>query len=503
PYTLKPLLAKEMPLITDNGLSYLIKLKEDVYYHPHQALSSKRKVKAQDFINQMKRLAYLPTQSNGWWIFSGKIKGLDEFRKAAKDLKDFENLKVEGLAALDDHTLQIKLTAPYPQLLYALAMSFAAPAPMELIKFYDNDFSQEPVGTGPFIFKKWEKNLSLALEANPNYHQQTYPKTGDRFAYENKLLKDAGKKLPFVKGVKFHIMKEAGPRMQNFLSRNIDLVTLTKDYFQMALNHQGELSKEFKSQKIQLQIAPTLTYWWLSFNMRDKILGKNLKLRQAIAHAVDNQKLIKLFTNNIGQKANSIYPPGIPGYDPSAELPYEHNSAKAKALLKAAGYPEGKGLPVFNYDVRGSGAVSRQMGEFIKSELQKIGIEINVVINTFPGFLNKARTGQLQFWQGGWAMDYPDAENIIQLLTTQNHPPGPNTAYYSNPKVDALYGKIMSAKKTEDQYSIMQKVEKEVNQELPWIMQYYSRNYVLYHQYVKNFRQSDLLYNTFKYIRLD
>ena len=502
PYSLKPLTAKEMPLITDNGLTYTIKLKENIFYHPHNAFNGKRELIAQDFVNQIKRIAFAPTESPAWWLFTDKIKGLNSFRKNVKTLKDFKSSKVEGLKALDKYTLQIKLSESYPQILYALAMSFTAPAPMELIEFYKNDFSQHPIGTGPFIFKEWNKNLSIELNANKNYHPNTYPKVGDRQAYERNLLKDAGKQIPFIDGIKFHVIREAQPRMQNFLKGNIDFVGLTKDYFQMALNYQGQLNKDFKKKNIGLQITPTLTYWWLAFNMTDPVLGKNLNLRKAIAHAINNEKLIDLFTNNIGLKANSIFPPGIDGYSPSSELPYSYDIEKAKQFLKEAGHPNGKGLPKFSYDVRGSSSISRQMGEFVKSELAKIGIKIDLVINTFPGFLNKAQTGQLQFWQGGWTMDYPDAENIAQLLITPNHPPGPNSSYYSNPKVDKLYKELTQLKLGSDPSQIMEKIQNEVNNDLPWIMQYYARNYVLYHQRVKNFRQSDVIFNIYKYLRL-
>lgn len=503
PYTLKPLTAAEMPLVTDGGKTYTVKIKKGIYFHPHDAFKGKRELQAKDFITQIKRIAYLPTQSKGWWLFDDKIIGLDEFREKAKSLEDFFSLPVPGLKVLDDHTLQIKLKEPYPQLNFALAMSFTAPAPAELVKFFKNDLSVYPIGTGPFLFSEWNKNLSITLKANPLYHEQTYPKTGDRFAYENKLLEDAGKKIPFLDGVKFHVMKEASPRMQSFQTKKIDYVTLSKDYFQMALNYQGELSDEFKKQKIQLQAVPTLTYWWLAFNMKDEVVGKNLKLRQAIAHAIDNERLIELFTHNVAQKANSIYPPGIPGYDPSAELPYKYDPKKAKELLAQAGFPEGKGLPVLNYDIRGNSTVSRQMGEFIKSELEKIGVEIKVIVNTFPGFLKKAENGNLQFWQGGWSLDYPDVQNIIQLLSSGNHPPGPNTAFYSHPEVDRIYKKVSTQQGMEPPIEEMKQVESLVHKDLPWVMQYYSRNYVLYHQRVKNFRPSDLIYNSMKYIRLD
>ncbi len=505
PYQLKPLLAKEMPTVKDGGLTYTIRIKKNIRYHDSPAFKgNKRYVTAQDFVDSIKRLAFKSTRSNGWWLFDGKILGLNKFRAEAKnDIKKFFSIKVEGLTAKDDHTLVIKLVKPYPQLTYALAMAFTTPISKEVIKYYKNDLTQFGIGTGPYKLDSWKKNSHLKLLKNEFYHQSRYPAKGDRFAYENDLLKDAGEKLPFINQINFKIIKEAQTRWLNFKSGNIDLMVLTKDHFSLALDATGKLNQEFIEQKIKLQIAPTLTYWWLAFNMQSKYLGQNKLLRKAIAHAVNIDEYIEKFTNNIGLRANSIFPPGVPGYSPNNKLPYKHDIEMAKKILAKAGYPGGKGLPVFAYDVRGSTTVSRQMGEFIKKELAKVGIQIKVNLNSFPGFLNKARTGQLEMWPGGWAMDYPDPENVIQLLISKNHPPGPNATFYSNQKVDALYNKLFSAKNQEDVLKITKSVNDIVAEELPWVMQYYSRNYILHHGHLKNFRQSDLITNNFKYLKLD
>ena len=505
PYQLKPLLARELPIVEENGLKYTIKLKKNIEYHPHPSFNNKKRfVIAQDFINHIKRLAFKPTKANGWWLFENKIVGLDTFRKKAKkDLSNFFSLKVKGLEAADDHTLVIRLKRKYPQLKYALAMAFTTPMPRELIEFQKNDFSQIAIGTGPYILQNWVKSSSLTLKRNKNYHTLLYPSKGDRISYEKNLLVDSGKKLPFIDTLKFHIMEQAQTRWLNFLKGNIDLIVLTKDHFSLALDSSGKINKEFKDKGVKLQIAPTLTYWWLSFNMTHPILGKNLLLRSAIAHAIDIDEYINSFTNNIALKANSIYPPGVFGYTPTNKLPYTFNKNKAKELLAKAGYPDGKGLPVFNYDVRGSTTVSRQMGEYIKKELEKIGIKINLVLNTFPKFLNKARTGQLQIWQGGWSMDYPDPENVIQLLSTKNHPPGPNSSYFSNTEVDSLYNALFEVNNKKELIQITNKVQKIVTERIPWVMQFYSRNYILHHDKIRNFRQSDLINNNFKYLRIE
>lgn len=504
PYQLKPLLAESFPKIENDGKKYTIKIKRGVFYHTNPAFKNeKREVVAQDFINQIKRIAYKPTQSNGWWLFSNKVKGLDEFREKTKDLKQFLNSEVSGLQAPDKYTLVIELKDIFPQLIHALAMAFTTPVATEVIQKYDNNLNLNTVGTGPYMLKKWNPNNTLTLIRNPYYHVVKYPSDGDSVAHEKKLLKDTNKKLPFIEKITFHIMKEAQTRWLNFLQGNIDVITLSKDHFPLALNKSGGLKSEITEKNIRLEIAPTLTFWWLAFNMTDPLLGKNLLLRKAIAHAVDTDRYIKDFTNNIGLKANSIFPPGIVGYSPSTKTSFNADKNTARELLKKAGFPNGEGLPVIQYDVRGASTVARQMGEFIQKELAEVGIKINVNTNSFSGFLNKARTGQLQMWQGGWAMDYPDPENVVQLLTTKNHPPGPNSTYFSDPEVDKLYEKLSKTIDTNRQKELTSEVEQIIDQKLPWVMQYYTRNYILLHQRVKNFRQSDLIRNYIKYLRVN
>ncbi len=504
PYTLQPLLADGMPLISNHGKTYTIKIKKNIRYHDHPTFNGKpRYVRSIDFVNQIKRLAFIPTRSTGWWLFDGKIKGINKFRsKAGQQFGKFFTTNVAGLKTPDDHTLVINLTTSYPQMMFALAMSFTSPLPREIIEFYDNNLSQNIVGTGPFIFQEWNKQLDLKLKRFLHYRKAIYPSKGDRIANDREYLTDSGKEIPFLNGIHFHIIKEAPTRWLNFLSKKIDYITLDKDNFNSVITPAGILSPKLKKKQIKLQISSSLIMWWLSFNMKDPIVGKNKNIRYAIAHAINTNRYIDVFTNNVAQKANSIYPPGIPGYNPSQQLPYKYDIEKAKKYLKQAGYPNGKGLPEIKYDVRGNSTTARQMAEFIKAELKKIGIKIKIIINTFPGFLKKSRAGQLQFWQGGWALDYPDSENILQLLITKNHSPGPNSTFYSNKKIDRLFEKLALQEDGTKKSNLMNKIETIVNNDLPWIMQYYSRNYTLQHNRLKNFRNSDLVINGLKYWKI-
>lgn len=504
PYTLKPLLAEAMPTIENKGLRYIIKIKKNVLYHEDACFKgTPRTLTAKDFVTQIKRLAFAGSKSNGWWLFENKVKGLDKFRaEAGSDLKKLKELTVEGLSTPDDYTLVIDLTQRYPQLTYALAMSFTSPVPQEVVDCYENSLSGRAIGTGPFYLSSFVDNAGAELKKFKGYRPEFYPSTGDRLANDNDLLKDAGKPLPFLSNISYKVLKEDQPRWLNFMAKKIDFLLIPKDNYSSSITPSGDLSDDLKKRNVRLEISPTLTYWWFSFNMKDPLLGKNKNLRLAFAHAIDINRYISMFTNNVAQKANSIYPPGIPGYDPNKTLSVEHNQDKAKEYLAKAGYPNGKGLPTFVYDVRGASTTARQTAEFVKSELEKIGLKINISMNTFPGFLEKARQGNLQFWLDGWALDFPDAENILQLLISKNHAPGPNATFYSNKNFDQMYEELRFLPEGEQKMALMKKMEEQVLEDLPWVMLYYSRNYLLYHDYLKNFRHSELGHNYYKYLRL-
>lgn len=505
PYVLRPLLAEGLPEISPDRLKYTFKIKKGIKYHNSPFVKEGREVKAQDFISQIKRVSFLgTTNSRGWWLFDGKIKGINEWRtRIGTDLNKMFSEAIPGLAAPDDHTLVIELVRPFPQLLYALSMSFTTPVPEEAIKASNNDFTQKEVGTGAYFMTNYNSSQGVDFQKFSSYNSSVYPTEGSVWAQENGLLKDAGAKLPFVEKAKVIVIKEAQTDWLNFLKKKTDQINLTKDHYHVALNQDSTLKSELINDKIQLQASLNLIYWWMSFNLKDPVIGKNVNLRKAIAHGVNIKKYIELFTYNTAAPANSIFPPGIPGYDANTKLPYAYDVNLAKEFLKKAGFPDGKGLPTLRFDVRGSDTRRRQMGEFIQQELRALNINVEVIINTFPAFIEKAQRGQLQFWQGGWVLDYPDAENVLQLLATQNLPPGQNYNNFSNPEFDKYFNEASIMEDGPKKFELMKKMETIVNSELPWAMQYYSRNFILSHEHLKNFMYSDIIYNNLKYLKLD
>ena len=505
PYTVIPLLAKGMPKVENNGKRYIIKIKKNVAFHNDSSFNGKKRfLKAQDFITQLKRIAFIPTNSNGVWLFIDKVKGFKDFReKVGSNFELFEKTNISGLTTPNDHTLVIDLYEPYPQMLFALAMTFTTPIPIEVVKKYKNNLAENIVGTGPFQLASWRRSAYLELKKFSDYRNELYPSQGDRTANTTNLLKDAGQKLPFIENIKMSIIKESQARWLLFLNKQLDVLNLTKDNFKSATSNGGVLDDKLTKMNVKLKITPSLTYWWIAFNMKDPVLGENKYLRLAFAHAIDFAKYVKLFTNNTGLRAHSIYPPGIPGYNPARRAPYDFDIEKAKKYLELAGYPEGKGLPELRFDLRNESSEARQELEFFTQSFRNVGIKVKGNLNTFPAFLKKSRAGNLQIWIGGWAMDYPDAENSLQLLTTSNHPPyGPNNSFYSNKQFDEYFERLKIINNGPEKTELMTKMEDIVMNDLPWIMIHYSRSYTVNHEYINNFRPSDIVYNYLKYLKI-
>jgi len=514
-FVLEPLLAESLPEYSKDGLTVTVKIKKGIVYQDDPSFKLNggkgRELKASDFIYEFKRLAIPAIQSQGSWIFEGKIVGFTEFEKKLQEAKpeDFKKAfdePVPGFTAKDDYTLEFKLTQPYPLLNYILAMDFTAPVPPESADAYadkDGNLRDHPIGTGPFLLKSWETNQRVTLAKNPNY-KGTYPSEGSDALKKLGLLADAGKAIPFVDGITFEIIKEEQPRLLRFEKGDIDNFELTKDSFRASMTDATHVRDDLAKRGIQVGYEDSLVMWWVSFNMKDKVVGGNKYLRQAISSAIDRDKWIDTFDKFKGSKQGQLTPPGLTDRIENAKIKYDYDLAKGKELLAKAGYPDGQGLPVLNFDFRGADTRNRQLGEFFVQQLGALGIKINPILNTFPAYLEKAKQGNLQISYGGWTFDYPDVENGYQLLYGPNKSPGPNDANWENAQFDGYYKKIATLPAgAQGRKEFVKQADDLVQEECPWAFGYFMRTYRLSQARVKNYRVAEVIQNKYKYLRLD
>ena len=165
-------------------------------------------------------------------------------------------------------------------------MSQLSIVPHEAVDTYGDDFERHPVGSGAFFVKVLSRRGDMVLEKNSRYWG-TYPSDGEAGDEAAGLLKDAGKKLPFVDEVHLPLIEEAQPRILSFQKGKLDLVGIDKNNFSNFLtddNGRIVLKEQWKN-RIQAYAVPGLSTEYFKFNMKDALVGgyskEKIALRQA------------------------------------------------------------------------------------------------------------------------------------------------------------------------------------------------------------------------------
>jgi ABC-type transport system substrate-binding protein len=505
PLTVEPLLADGMPQVSKDGLTVTLKIKKGVKFQDSEVFpgGKGRELVAQDFIYSWKRVADPKGKGEGFWIFDGKVKGINEWRdKLTKDASKFDD-PIEGFQAPDNNTLVIKLTRPFYQLNYILAMTYTAVVPKEAVTKWGEEFMNHPVGTGPFTFDSWIRGSKITLVKNPTWHGETYPTEGEPGDKEKGLLADAGKPLPFIDKLTFYELPEDQPRWLNVMKGATDFQAVPKDNFSTAIDEKNQLRPDLVAKGMKLFIYPWSECIYVGFNMEDPILGKNVELRRALALAYDAKTLEKTFYNNQAVDAQSPIPPDMDGYDPNFKNPYKaYNLEQAREHLKKAGYPEGKGLPTLEYNVA-SDSTTRQMAEYLMQQFAQIGVKVNIVASAWPQFLERLNQKKAQMFGISWGADYPDAENMLQTLYSKNVSPGPNNANYHSKDFDAAYEAAQKLPPGPARTKLYQKMRDIFVQDMPWIPELHRLSPLVYHGWVNNLKRNETVTGMYKYLRVD
>lgn len=506
PYELTPNLAESMPEVSADGLTYTFKVKKGVMFQDSKAFPNGkgRELKADDFIYSIRRMADPKLQSTGWWLLDGKIAGLNEWRdKYASAEKVNYDDAVEGLKKIDDHTFQFKLTKPFPQFLYALAMPFTFAVAKEVVEHHGQEFQNYPVGTGPFKLDYFDNSNRIVYHRNPTFREKLYPSEGEATDEAAGLLADAGKKLPLVDKVIVNIVVESQPQWLNFQKGSADLLGVPKDNFDQAIVGGKSLHPDMAKKGIRLSMVNALDTTYVAFNHTDPLFKDNIKLRQAMSLAYDHVESNKLFYNNTATIAQSIIPPGISGHKKEYKNPYiGRNLEMAKKLLKEAGYPDGKGLPELNYETVGS-TVSRQQGEFFAKNMADIGIKIRISTNTWPELVKKTNTKTAQMFGIAWGADYPDAENFFGLLYGPNESPGSNSSNYKNANFDKIFAQASIMQDGPERTALYEQLYEMAGNEVPWIYGMHRTSVTVYQGWVKNYKYIEFNHTQVQYLNAD
>ena len=403
--------------ISENGKIYSFKIDTTVKFHPHPKLK-KRNVTAYDFEYSFNRLLDPKNASPGKWVFD----------------------KVNTFEAKNDSIFEIELKFPFNAFLGILTMKYCSVVPKDIVEYYKEDFRSNPIGTGPFKFKRWEENIKLVLRKNNDYFQKDVN----------------GSQLPYLEAVSVTFLPEKQSEFLQLVKGKVDFISgIDNSYKDEIMNSYGELNENYGN-KINMLRGPYLNTEYLAFFMEsEKNEIKSDLIRKAINIGFDKRKMIKFLRNGVGIPANAGFiPVGLPGYKENNMNKYNPELAKSYVNNYKEKYNSTPSLTLTtssNY---------LDLCEFIQKELEKLGIEIN--IDVIPGSaLKQAKAnGKLDFFRASWIADYPDAENYLSLFYSKNlAPDGPNYTHFSNDEYDRMYENSLKETNPEKSKLLYQKMD--------------------------------------------
>ena len=454
PYVLVPNLAAGMPEISDDGLTYTITLKPGVRFINDEAFpdGKGREVTAHDVVYSLKRHFDPARVSQGRWLWDRKIEGLNQWMDAGADY----DAAVPGLLAVDDHTVRVRLVKPFPQFMNTLAQGFAAIVPHEAVTAYGEGLGTRAVGSGPWKLERYTRE-QVRLVRNPDFRKEPLD-----LAYEGYdaalhghlgIAHLDGKPSPFVDELWIDFIQESAARWASFTSgREIQMSGLPVEQTDIVLASKDPVAlKPEYAQRYHLDTGPEAGLVFTVFNMADPDIGNvpdpqrnamNRALRCAMRDAFDWQQRNDRFYSGLGEVFPGVIPPLLAEFDATLSRDsVTHNPERARARLAEAGWTADN-LPTLDYGLVAS-VLGREMAEEFRGYMAAVGIppeKINIKSYATFGDYNRAlRTSELPIMGYGWGLDYPDAENVLQLFYGPNSAPGSNAANYRNPAYDALY----------------------------------------------------------------
>ena len=385
--------------ISSDGLTYTFYLRNDVYFHESPIFGEKktRKVEAKDFVFSFDRLKDPVVASPGSWVL----------------------LNVENYEATAENILTITLKNPFPAFLGLLTMRYCSVVPKEVTTYYGVNFRSNPIGTGPFYFKRWDENVKLVLLKNQKYFEKDIN----------------GNKLPFLDAISVRFIPDIQSEFMLFLQGKFDFInSLDTSYKDELLDYDGTLRSKY-FEKINMLKGPYLNSEYIGiFLDSNNPAIKSKNIRKALNIGFDRKLMVAFLRNNIGYPAKrGIIPKGLPGTS-HEEIKYDPKLAKrlVENYIKENGQrPSIKLATDSNYI---------DLCEYLQREFQKIGIEIKIDIMPTASLRQAKSSGKLELFRASWIADYPDAENYLSLFNSINFSPsGPNYTHYKNLNFDKMY----------------------------------------------------------------
>ncbi len=407
----KPVLA-ESYTVSKDGLAYTFKLRSGVKFHDGTDFNAEAvKVTLERVINPENKLARY-----------------NQFNRIAK------------IEALSPTSVRITLKEPFGPFINSLAHPSAGMISPAALKKYGKDIGFNPVGTGPFTFVEWKQTDFVKGKKFDGFWQ---------------------KGLPKVDAVTWKPVLENSTRAAMLQTGEADFA------FPLPYEQAAELEK---NAKLKVVTGPSIIQRYVSFNMLQKPFD-DVRVRQAINYAINKQALAKVAFNGYAVPAEGIVPQGVAYAHKMPAWPYD--PAKARALLKEAGYANGFESVLWSAYTT---TTAQKTIQFLQQQLAQVGIKLSIQslepgqrtewVQTAPD----PKTAKVRMYYAGWSASTGEADWALRpLLATEAWPPKlNNTAYYSNPVVDDAIAKALVSVDDKEKAELYRRAQEQIMKDAPW-----------------------------------
>ncbi|MBB3113276.1 peptide/nickel transport system substrate-binding protein [Paenibacillus phyllosphaerae] len=429
-------LAAELPAVSEDGLTYTIKLKVEAKWNDGTPVT------ADDVIFTFDTIRNPESASPG-------ISSYD---------------KIDTMTKIDAQTVAIKLKQIYSPFLYSLPVAIAPAHVLKdvpLPELQKNPYGSDPAKTvtnGPWKWTEWKNGQYITLDADPNYW---------------------GSKKPHIQKITYKIYADQNTEIQALIKGDVDLTqAVPLPMLETVKANEG----------LNVILAPGPQYEYLAFNFKDDNFAskvspfKGMKTRQAVAYAINRQGMVDNILKGTGTPLNAPFLPGTWADPGDAATAYNYDAEKAKALLAEDGWVAGsdgilaKDGVKFSFELQYNAGNSRreQVAAVIQQNLKDVGIEVKTKAIDFAAWIDQNVTpGKFEAILLSWSLNSPDPSSNESIFSSAYFPPaGQNVGWYKNEKLDKLWIDGYSTADQAKRKEIYAEAGKEISTDLPYVFLY-------------------------------
>ncbi|HEX9112349.1 MAG TPA: ABC transporter substrate-binding protein, partial [Terriglobales bacterium] len=418
----KPCLAERWEV--PSPLTYVFHIRQGVKFHDGRALTS-RDVK---------------------WTFDSLLQGKIRSTKAA--VYRF----VDRIDAPDTDTVVFHMKEPSSTFLWNLSDGAIGIVPYGS----GDEMTRHPVGSGPFKFVSAETDKEVTLQRNDTYWGQT----------------------PHLARVRFAVVPDATTQALELRKGSADLTINSPMPPDTVLTLERDPS-------IVVQHGPGTRLAYVALNLRDPLL-KDVRVRQAIAYALDRRPMIEYLWRGQAQPAHSVLPRQSWAYHEAVPR-YDYDPSKARQLLDAAGYPAANGVRFHVTMKTSTDENTRLMVAVMQQQLREVGIALDIRSFEFATFFSDVTHGAFQLYGLRWIGGNEDPDIFEYAFHSSKFPPnGANRGFYSNARLDTLIDQARRETEQNVRKQLYAEVQKILADDLPYINLWFLDNVLIHTKRVRN-----------------